>query len=75
MAAYSLITIIVMTALPIAQLLVRNYVAFVFSWEEAVCWQGIMKLSNNYSVIIDATLGIYYLPKLAAIQSVAKYKR
>lgn len=71
---YSLITIIGTLAVPLAQLLVRNEVASIFSWEEAGYWQGIMKLSNNYAILIDATLGIYYLPKFASIQSSLELK-
>jgi len=71
---YSLITIVGTLAVPLAQLLVRNEVASIFSWEDAGYWQAITKLSNNFAILLDATLGVYYLPKFSGIQSSRELK-
>ena len=47
---YAFITIISTLVVPLSQIIVRNYVAQSFSWEEAGYWQGMMKLSNNYFI-------------------------
>ncbi|EKD55076.1 MAG: Lipopolysaccharide biosynthesis protein [uncultured bacterium] len=72
---YAFITIISTLAVPLSQIIVRNYVASTFSWEEAGYWQGMMKLSNNYFILIDATLGVYFLPRFAEICSVSELKK
>ena len=72
---YAFITIISTLVVPLSQIIVRNYVAQSFSWEEAGYWQGMMKLSNNYFILVYSTLGVYYLPKLAGIQLVSELKK
>jgi polysaccharide transporter, PST family len=71
---YSLITIVGTLAVPLAQLLIRNEVASIFSWEDAGYWQAVTKLSNNFAILLDATLGVYYLPKFSALQSTRDLK-
>lgn len=75
LTTYALIMIVSTLAVPISQIIVRNYVAHTLSWQEAGYWQGIMKLSNNYAILIDATLSIYYLPKLSGIKFVSELNK
>ncbi len=66
---YAFIMIVTTLSLPIAQLVIRNYVAHSLSWEEAGYWQGMTKLSTNYAILLDTLFSTYYLPKLSSVNS------
>lgn len=71
---YALIMIVSTLSISLSQIILRNYIAHTLSWQEAGYWQGMMKLSNNYAILIDTTLSVYYLPKLASIQVISELK-
>jgi PST family polysaccharide transporter len=75
LAQFAMIAIVFELAVPLSQVFVRIFVAHTLSWEEAGYWQGIMKLSNNYYILIDATMGIYFLPKIASLSTMSEIKK
>ncbi len=63
MASVSAITI------PIASMIVRNYLGETVSWDDAGLWDATKKLSNVIVIIMTSGLALYYLPKLSEIQN------
>ncbi|MFA6988640.1 MAG: O-antigen flippase, partial [Candidatus Gastranaerophilaceae bacterium] len=60
---------------PVAQILVRNYIVDNISLDAAGFWQGIWKISDVYLTIVTTSLSVYYLPKLSEIQSDKELKK
>jgi len=66
---YSLMAITSVLTVPVSQILVRNYVADHISLDAAGFWQGIVKISDVYLLIITSSLSVYYLPRLSEIKN------
>lgn len=64
---FSLMAITSAIALPVAQMIIRVYVADHSSWAEVGYWQAILRISNAYLLIITTVIGTYALPKYARI--------
>ena len=61
--------------LPIAQIYIRKLIISKFDINQAGIWQAMMRISDGYLAIITSALGIYYLPKLASINSEDSIRR
>lgn len=68
LAEYSFMAIITAITIPVAQIIIRNYIADHISMDAAGFWQGIIKISEVYLLVITSSLGVYYMPKLAQIK-------
>src|SRR3990167_7775107 len=60
--------------LPVTSLILRKYIANSLSWQEAGYWQGIMKLSDGYLVLMELVLTVYFLPKFSSIKTLPEFK-
>ncbi len=72
---YGLMTMVSCLILPIVQIIIRNYLGTHLSWQEAGYWQGMMRISDAYLAVITATLSVYYLPTLSALQTKEEIKK
>lgn len=54
------------------QLMTRTYIITHLSIADAGYWQGIVKISDVYLMLITSTLSIYYLPRLSEIKDNAE---
>jgi len=54
---------------PVSQIIVRNYIAGHLNLDSAGFWQGVVKISDVYLMLITSSLGVYYLPKLSALKT------
>jgi PST family polysaccharide transporter len=61
--------IITAIAVPVSQILLRNLLIAEVSIEGAGYWQGMMKVSDGYLLLIVTSLSTYYLPKLASLKT------
>jgi PST family polysaccharide transporter len=52
---------------PVAQILVRQWIATRCSAAEAGQWQGIVRFSGAYSIFFTAILGVYCVPRFAQL--------
>jgi len=59
---------------PLASFILRKYIAFELSWDEAGYWQGITKLSDGYISLMELMVGVYFLPKLSNIRISSQFK-
>jgi O-antigen/teichoic acid export membrane protein len=71
---YTLMLLVTVSTLPIAHILLRNFISDKFGWESVGKWQGVMKISDAYLQFVTIILANYFFPKLAELQSKALIK-
>lgn len=65
LARFALMGLVSAVAAPIAQMVMREYLAETLSLEQSGIWQGVTRISEVYLVFVTSTLSVYFLPKLA----------
>ena len=65
---YSLMALVTAIIVPVSQIIIRSYISDHISMDAAGCWQGIIKVSEVYLLMVTSSLGVYYMPKLAQIK-------
>lgn len=68
---FSLMAITTAVLLPLAQLIIRDNIISVISFEAAGWWEGMNRVSTMYLYIIMTAFNVYYLPKLSETKSIA----
>jgi PST family polysaccharide transporter len=66
---YSLMAIASAVTVPAGQIIVRNFITRNKSITDAGLWEGINRISGMYLMVITASLGVYFLPKLSELKS------
>lgn len=66
---YTLMAITTAATVPVSQLFIRSYVISNISIVDAGYWEGMNKLSSMYLMVITSSLGVYFLPKLAELNT------
>lgn len=66
---FTLMTLTASLMIPIAQILIRNFITKQISLESAGVWEGMNRISTNYLLLFTSTISVYYLPKLASLQT------
>lgn len=66
---YSLMATVSALTVPVSQIILRNMLINKLGVDSAGYWQGMMRVSDGYLMLITTTLGTYYLPKLSILQS------
>lgn len=69
LSQFSLMLIVSSLFVPISQMILRNYITYKLSIHEAGIWQGMVRISDGYLMLITTSLGTYYLPKLSSLNS------
>ena len=64
---FSVMQIVSLATLPVAEIVIRNSIAQHFGWQETGLWQGLMRLSSVYVGFFTMFLGAYYLPILSGL--------
>ncbi|WP_294208404.1 O-antigen translocase [uncultured Chryseobacterium sp.] len=67
---FTLMALVTAVTIPISQLWLRNMVTDKFGIDDAGIWQGMMRISDAYLMVVSLALSTYYLPKLSSL----KYK-
>jgi O-antigen/teichoic acid export membrane protein len=65
---YSLMAIVSAVTVPAGQIIVRNFITSDRSITDAGLWEGINRISSMYLMVITASLGVYFLPKLSELK-------
>lgn len=60
---------------PLTLLVIRNTITTGYSLPEAGLWEATTKLSSFYMHFFNAGLSLYYMPKLASLQTDAAFKQ
>lgn len=66
---FSVMAIVTALTVPVAQLILRNMVMDKLGVESAGYWQGLMRVSDGYLMLLTTALGTYYLPKLSMLKT------
>lgn len=64
---YSLMALVTACSVPLSQIIVRDYISNVMSWQYAGYWQAMTYISTTYLTVITVALSTYYLPRLSEI--------
>lgn len=72
---FSLMTAVTALSIPTSQIIIRNYIIHSLSLDAAGFWQGVIKISDVYLLIITTSLTIYYLPRLSEITKAYELKK
>lgn len=60
---------------PVVQIIIREYIGHMLSWQDAGYWQAVTRISDGYLLLIITTLGVYYLPKLSGLKHAIEIKQ
>ena len=66
---FSLMALVSALTVPVSQILLRNIISHDLGINAAGYWQGMMRVSDGYLMLITTSLSVYYLPKLSALIS------
>lgn len=69
LSKYSLMAIFAAIGLPLAQILLRNYIIMHLGIISAGYWQGMMRISDGYLMIVTISLSTYFIPKLSSLKT------
>lgn len=69
LSQYSLMAIVTALTLPISQILIRKIIIEKLGIDHAGYWQGIMRISDGYLLLVTTSLNTYYLPKLSSLRN------
>lgn len=75
LARYSLMAIVSGLVLPTMQIMVRDKIIIQFSTTEAGFWQAVTKISDYYLSFISSVLAVYYMPRLAEINTKSELRK
>lgn len=53
---------------PVSNIIIRDHLGTTFGWDSAGYWEGMLRLSSAYMLIVATTLSVYYLPKLSELR-------
>ena len=59
---------------PLTLIVIRNFIVKTHSIEEAGIWDAVNRLSSFYMLFFSSGLSMYYMPKLASLQTDAEFK-
>lgn len=68
LASFSLMALTSALCIPFTQALVRDHLVSAFGWTATGQWQGVLKISDMYLMLITSTLSVYYLPRLSELR-------
>lgn len=71
---YSLMAVVTALTGPVSQILLRNMLIEKLGIDSAGYWQGMMRISDGYLMLITTSLSTYYLPKLSSIKTDSELK-
>ncbi|EKD69785.1 MAG: Lipopolysaccharide biosynthesis protein [uncultured bacterium] len=71
---YAIVSFVPILMVPISLMISRQWIAHELSWQEAGYWQGIMKLSDGYLILMDLMISVYLIPKLSSIRLLSEFK-
>lgn len=72
---YSLMNIVTAVTIPVSQIVIRNYIINNISLQQAGYWQGLLRISDGYLLIVTTSLSTYYLPKLSKLKKKIEIKK
>lgn len=75
LSKFALMTVVSAIMLPLSQIILRNLLIKHIGVESAGYWQGMMKISDGYLLVITTALTTYYLPKLSSLKRKSELRK
>jgi O-antigen/teichoic acid export membrane protein len=75
LGGFSLMAIVSTVTTPFVQIILRNILIYRLGINNAGYWQGMMRISDAYLLIITTSLSTYYLPKLSSLETDEELKK
>lgn len=75
LSSYSLMAVVTALTIPVSQIILRNIIISILGLQSAGIWQGMMRISDAYLMVLTTALSTYYLPKLASLHSDAELRK
>ncbi|HLO79624.1 MAG TPA: O-antigen translocase [Chitinophagaceae bacterium] len=72
---YSFMALATAIIVPLSQLMVRGYIAGRISVTDAGIWEGVNRISGMYLMVVVTSFSVYYLPRLAELNSNAEIRK
>lgn len=69
LSKYSLMAIVAAFTVPLSQIILRNMLIRKVGLDGAGYWQGMMRISDGYLMLITTSLATYYLPVLSSLKT------
>ncbi|MBB6271537.1 PST family polysaccharide transporter [Pedobacter cryoconitis] len=66
---YSLMAVVSALTVPVSQIILRNMLIDKLGLDSAGYWQGMMRISDGYLMLVTTSLSTYYLPKLSSLKT------
>ncbi len=71
---FSIMALLSAVIAPLTLILIRNCIVTNFSLKEAGIWDATNRLSSFYMLFFSSGLSLYYMPKLASLQTESEFK-
>ena len=71
---FSVMALLTAIIAPLTLLCIRNMIVEKYSIEEAGIWDAVNRLSSFYMIFFSSGLSLYYMPKLASINTESEFK-
>lgn len=71
---FSIMALLSAFAVPLTLLFIRNAIVQNYSIQEAGIWDAVNRLSSFYMMFFSSGLSLYYMPKLASIDTESEFK-
>ncbi len=71
---FSIMALLSAVIAPITLIFIRNFIVNTHSIEEAGIWDAVNRLSSFYMLFFSSGLSMYYMPKLASLQTDSEFK-
>ncbi|EKD91665.1 MAG: Lipopolysaccharide biosynthesis protein, partial [uncultured bacterium] len=71
---YAIISFTPILIVPLSSMILRKCIVHELSWQEAGYWQGIMKLSDGYLILMELVISVYFLPKISGTNVLSALK-
>lgn len=69
LGGYTLMSIVTALTIPISQIILRNMLIEKLDITQTGYWQGMMRISDGYLMLVTTSLSTYYLPKLSSLKT------
>lgn len=69
LSGYALMAIVTLTLGPITHITIRNIIIQELGIPAAGLWQGMMRISDGYLMLVTVSLSTYYIPKLSSLKT------
>ncbi len=66
---FTVMAVVTAVTVPVSHIVLRNMLISSFGLESAGIWQGLMRISDGYLMILTTALAVYYLPKLSSLHT------